>query len=102
MYRERQRQARDDLEFPDEVDTPMNTPASQRFARYRGLKSFRHTPWDPYENLPVDYSRIFQIQNFKRTKKKVLDAVAEEGVAPGKRVTIEVLNVPSSFLGFIF
>ncbi len=95
---EKQKQERDDLQFPDEVDTPQFLPASQRFARYRGMKSFRNTPWDPYENLPIDYSRIFQFQNFKRSKKRALDLMLEEGVPQGVRVTLEIANVPSHIL----
>jgi pre-rRNA-processing protein TSR1 len=87
------------MKFPDEIDTPMFLPASQRFARYRGLKSFRNSPWDAYENLPLDYSRIFQFQNFKRSKKKVMDAAKNEGVLPGTRVTIEIINVPKGITG---
>lgn len=51
----------------------------RRFQRYRGLKSFRSSPWDPMENLPLDYSRIFQFQSFERTRRRTLaEAAAEE------------------------
>lgn len=94
----RQKESRDHTEFPDEIDTPQHIPASVRFARYRGLKSFRTSPWDPYENLPDDYGRIFQFQNFRRSKKRVMDSLSESGVEAGTRVTIEIINVPSNIL----
>ncbi len=51
----------DDREFPDEVETPIDIPASKRFARYRSLQNMRNAEWNPKESLPVDYGRIFQV-----------------------------------------
>lgn len=104
----------DDLEFPDEVDTPRDIPARERFARYRGLRSFRTSPWDPFENLPLDYAQIFRFENYERTKRNVRRRIVEEGVQvspvsaicmntslinfrqPGTRVTLFVKNVPKA------
>jgi len=54
---ERLRAEREEQMFPDEVDTPLHAPARTRFQKYRGLKSFRTSPWDRKENLPRDYAR---------------------------------------------
>ncbi|XP_030632800.1 pre-rRNA-processing protein TSR1 homolog isoform X2 [Chanos chanos] len=94
----RYREARADEMFPDEVDTPLDVAARIRFQRYRGLKSFRTSPWDPMENLPLNYSRIFQFQNFERTRRRVLAEASEEeeGAMVGWYVTVHVLGVPPS------
>ncbi|KAI0001276.1 ribosome biogenesis protein tsr1 [Russula compacta] len=95
-WRGRQREERDDREFPDEVDTPRDVLARIRFQRYRGMRSLRTSPWDPYENLPRDYARIFQFEDFKRTERAVRRRAEEEGgtVPVGTRVTIYLKDVP--------
>lgn len=96
----RYREARANEMFPDEVDTPLETSARIRFQRYRGLKSFRASPWDPMENLPPDYSRIFQFQNFERTRRRILNEAAaeDEGAMVGWYVTLHIIDVPPSVM----
>ncbi|XP_063973599.1 pre-rRNA-processing protein TSR1 homolog [Diachasmimorpha longicaudata] len=89
------RESKTDAQFPDEVDTPQETPARIRFQKYRGLESFRTSPWDPKENLPFDYSRIFQFENFDRTRKRILKETGDsEGAQPGWYITLHVKDVP--------
>ncbi|XP_058815486.1 pre-rRNA-processing protein TSR1 homolog [Topomyia yanbarensis] len=88
--------AKDDEVFPDEVDTPANIPARERFRKYRGLESFRTSPWDVKENLPLDYARIYQFKNFDRTKRRIIKEAQDidDGVMPGWYIQIHVINVP--------
>lgn len=91
--------ARTDEMWPDEVDTPIDQLAKTRFQKYRGLKSFRTSPWDPKENLPADYGKIFMFQNFNRTKKAVLAQEALiEGAEVGQHVTIYIKDVPKHLI----
>lgn len=64
-------------------------------SRYRGLKSFRASPWDAKENLPAEYGKIFQFENFNRTKKRAL-ADIPEAIQAGQYVTLHIANVPVS------
>lgn len=77
---ERKRAQAEDASFPDEVDTPRHIAARTRFQRFRGLRSFRTSPWDPYENLPLSYGEIFQFENFSATQKRVIQEAVEQGV----------------------
>lgn len=92
-WRDRKREEEEDAQFPDEIDTPMDVPARTRFQRYRGLRSFRTSPWDPYENLPRDYARIFQFEDFKRTERSVFRKAEE-----GSGVEVRWWFLPGDFL----
>lgn len=87
----------EDLMFPDEVECPLDTPARTRFQKYRGLKSFRTTEWDPKENLPLDYARIFQFSNFSRSSKNALDT-SNHAITAGTYITLHIVNVPLSYV----
>lgn len=88
------KEARMEQHFPDEVDTPQDVPARVRFQKYRGLLSFRTSPWDPKENLPIEYSKIFQFENFERTRKRIMKEEDKEGALSGWYVTVHVTGVP--------
>lgn len=92
------RQARLDQMWPDEIDTPREATARTRFQKFRGLESFRTSPWDVKENLPLDYARIFQFKSFDRVKRRIIKEAAEseDGAQTGWYITVHVANVPSA------
>ncbi|XP_039965431.1 pre-rRNA-processing protein TSR1 homolog [Bactrocera tryoni] len=91
------KEARLDELWPDEIDTPLDVEARDRFQKYRGLESFRTSPWDVKENLPYDYARIYQFQNFDRTKRRIISEAKEvDGFQHGAYVTIYIINVPQT------
>lgn len=89
------KEARSDQMWPDEIDTPLDITARSRFQKYRGLESFRTSPWDVKENLPPEYARIFQFMNFDRTKRRILKEYKYDvdGAEPGSYIRIHVSNV---------
>ncbi|CDW72986.1 pre-rrna-processing protein tsr1 homolog [Stylonychia lemnae] len=85
--------ARDDMDFPDEVDTPLDVEARNRFIKYRGIKSIKNCDWDPYENLPPSYSKIWRFQSYQQAYKDSVQQVIEEGLPLNGtylRIVIEV------------
>ena len=86
----------DDIDYPDEVETPRDIPARVRFQKYRGLKSFRTSPWDVKEELPYDYAKIFQFKSFKKTQQRVLEE--HEGIPSGEYITIRINDLSENFI----
>jgi len=74
--------SKEEMDFPDEVDTPVDQPAKTRFQKYRALKSWRTSPWDFNENLPEQYSRIYRFHNIQHSTKRAMDFPKENGVTP--------------------
>jgi len=98
-----QRAARDDdARFPDEVDTPIETPANSRFARYRGLASLKSSPWHPRENLPPEYAQVYHFEHWPTLQRQGLKEQADdeprEATAPvGAYVRLTLAAVPARF-----
>lgn len=85
LLAQRRKDQKEELEFPDEVEIDEETNARDRFARYRSLKSFRKSYWDPKENLPDSYGSIYHFSSFKATQRDVFadmkDVVAAANAA---------------------
>ncbi|GKY94253.1 hypothetical protein MPSEU_000391100 [Mayamaea pseudoterrestris] len=77
LQEQRRKDMKDHLEFPDEVEVDEDVKASERFARYRSLTSFRKSFWDPKENLPDSYATIFHFSNFRATQRAVLNEMRD-------------------------
>ncbi|XP_011155361.1 pre-rRNA-processing protein TSR1 homolog [Solenopsis invicta] len=100
MFEEKQamenfKEAKLDAQFPDEMDTPRNILAKMRFQKYRGLESFRTSPWDPKENLPLDYSRIIEFADYDRRRKRIYkECKSTDGdVMPGCYIQVCIARV---------
>jgi len=51
----------DDEEFLDQIDYPPDVKVYERFMKYRAMKSFKTTEWDPYVISSIFWSRISPI-----------------------------------------
>ena len=95
----KKKEAEEDLEFPDEIELEPNALARERLAKYRGLKSLRTSEWNQEEDTPYqpnDYRRLLQIADYKRSRKAASNEALAGGAAPGTRVQVQLLDVPSS------
>lgn len=96
---QRKVEAKEDLEFPDEIELHPNVLARERLARYRGLKSLRTSHWETSEDRahePEDWNRLLPVPDYKRAKKQVENDALVGGIQPGRRVKVHLRNVPLS------
>ena len=73
LMEQRRKEQSEHAEFPDEVQVGDDEKARDRFARYRSLKSFRKSSWDPKENLPETYASLFHFARFKATQRAIMN-----------------------------
>lgn len=95
----RRNEAKEDLEFPDEIELHPNVLARERLARYRGLKSLKTSPWNTAEDRPhepEDWRRLLQFGDYKGTKNRTIREALIGGVNPGTRVDVHLRAVPAS------
>ncbi|KAI5962665.1 TSR1 [Candida pseudojiufengensis] len=70
----RSKLAKEDLEFPDEIELHPNELAREKLGQYRGVKSLGNCEWDVNEenpNKPEIWNQLFKVSNFKATKNRV-------------------------------
>ena len=65
-YTDLEERAKADMDFPDEVDTPLEGFAKDRFMKYRCVKSVKRCVWDQFEGLPTEYSKIWRLQHIQQ------------------------------------
>ncbi|CAH8681020.1 unnamed protein product [Schistosoma rodhaini] len=73
------RAARMEEMFPDEVETPPNTPASERFVKYCGLPRFQSSVWPAEKNwLPKHYQNIACFRNYHRNRRTMIRYIEQK------------------------
>lgn len=75
--------------FVDEIELDHNVSARTRLQKYRGVASLRTSTWDPNENLPFDYGRLFRFANFKHSRKVAMEE-NDSPFAAGSRVALSI------------
>ncbi|CCE88562.1 Piso0_001330 [Millerozyma farinosa CBS 7064] len=94
-------QAREDLEFPDELELEPSDSAKEKLKSYRGVKSLGNSEWDSNEvdeETPDMWKRLLRVSNFRATKNKVAkDAIKDCKVVTGDKVKLGI-RAPRSII----
>lgn len=96
--------AKEDLDFPDEIEIPPNVSAKERLHRYRGVKSLRTCTWDANERdarRPEEWQRLTRIGNYRATRNRVLkEALTTGGQVPVGTPVIVYVRAPETVASF--
>ncbi|KAF3933372.1 hypothetical protein ABW19_dt0205231 [Dactylella cylindrospora] len=96
-FRQRKKEAEEDLEFPDEFELRPGESAIKRLHRYRGLKDFRTSPWEITEDVPFQpkqWDSLTRIDNYKASKLKSQREALVGGTPTGSKVKVYLRSVP--------
>ncbi|KAK5989305.1 Ribosome biogenesis protein tsr1 [Cladobotryum mycophilum] len=100
LYRANKRdEAEDDREFPDEIELLPNVSATERLARYRGLKSLRTSPWQEDEDRahePEEWRRLLRIPDYASSRSRATREALVGGVEPGTRVHVYIKGISTT------
>ena len=83
------------MDVVDEIDTPTKIEARLRFQKFRAMKSFVKSDWDPYAGLPLEYSQIYRYEAPAQAEKRALAIAASDGLPlHGKyvRLTLKAID----------
>ncbi|EAR91270.3 carboxy-terminal domain transketolase (macronuclear) [Tetrahymena thermophila SB210] len=92
---ELQERGEDELELEDEVEYATTINLRERYENYQGMKSFKTSEWDKYENLPDPYEKVYVFKNYIRTKNTAFLHAEEQAFAyAGFYIKIYVKGFP--------
>ncbi|VEU20534.1 DEKNAAC101451 [Brettanomyces naardenensis] len=98
------KRAKEELEFPDEIELRPEEKAIERISRYRGVKSLSNCIWDYDEedsHRPADWLRYLRVKNYSGMKKTAVDGLKQNAtVRAGDRCKMYI-SIPGSILSQI-
>ncbi|CAK9437412.1 uncharacterized protein LODBEIA_P17900 [Lodderomyces beijingensis] len=91
--------AKEDLEFPDEIELNPQDSAIKTLSAYRGVKSLANCDWEVDEKdveKPSIWHRLLRISNFRATKNRVnKEFIKHVQIQPGNRIKL-LIKAPTA------